>query len=230
MNIKLKIAQVSDVHLTTYRNLLEQVVFSLNQENLDLVVITGDLVDKPDENLYKLAVESINKIKHRVVVIPGDYDYSDEWVKYFGDRFKSTKVKDYCIDLMDTSYIGHKYMMGWGESLKEKDEEQYNWIMNSFKNDENYHLVFSHHPHSIVPKAAGDEFLADNLRAIYTGHTHQPNSFEFRYTAPKGDIPLGFCTTPLKFHGNACYNIILVYENDLISHMPRFVNKKTTAW
>ena len=227
---KIKIAQLSDIHLTSHKNLLETMVPRINQDALDLVVVTGDLVHDNKEESYNKAVSELNKIRHKVVVLPGDYDNGALWEKYFGTSYKSLVIKDYCLDFLDTSYLKHRFASGWGETLSDESPTQYEWLKNSLSTNTNYHIIFSHHPHSHIPKSKGDEFLTDNVRAIYSGHVHEPVRQFFKYDKPKKAFANGFMCTPLKFHGNACYLNILIRDDDELVQVPIATQLKKTAW
>lgn len=227
----LKIIQISDLHITSFRNLLTPMIDAINREQVDLVVVTGDITHRSDDRgLFKEVSDTLNKIKHRVVAIPGDYDGGELWKEYFGEgRLKSFNLNGYCLDFLDTSFMGHRYFKGWGDVLKDKDPEQYEWFKEQLKIDK-YHIVFSHHPFWASPTKEGDEYLGDNLRAIYSGHVHEPIKFYFKYDKPKSHFPQGFTCVPMKFHGSACYMVILVKDNGEIANLPRVINAKRTAW
>ena len=226
----LRIIQISDLHITKHRDLLAPMIPAINKEVVDLVVVTGDIVNEGTKELLQIAQNDLNQIRHKVVVIPGDYDKSLLWDEYFGkSRFNSINLNGYCLDFMDTSFMGHRFFDGWSDAIKTEDPEQYEWLKEQLKIDK-YHFIFSHHPFWITPRKEGDEFLSDNVRAIYSGHLHDPHKLYFKYDKPKRHFPNGFMASPMKFHGNSCYIIILVKENDEILNVPRLVSAKRTAW
>jgi len=229
--IVLKIIQISDLHITSFRNLLAPMIEDINREQVDLVVATGDITNCSDnKDLFKDTLAHMNKIRHRVVAIPGDYDGGDLWRESFGDgRLKTLNLNGYCLDFLDTSFMGHRYASGWGDVLKNEDPEQYEWLKEQLKIDK-YHLIFSHHPFWVQPTKEGDEYLGDNFRASYSGHTHEPIKFYFKYDKPKSHFSHGFTCVPMKFHGNACYMVILVKANGEVVNYPRVISVKRTAW
>ena len=230
-NVVLKIIQISDLHITSFRNLLTPMVDAINREQVDLVVVTGDTVHRSDDkDLFKEASDTLDTIKHRVVAIPGDYDGGDLWKEKFGEgRLKTLNLNGFCLDFLDTSFMKHSYASGWADVLKKEDPEQYEWFKEQLKVDK-YHIVFSHHPFWVQPTSEGDEYLRDNLRAVYSGHLHEPIKFYFKYDKPRSHFPHGFTCVPMKFHGNACYMVILVKANGEMVNFPRMVSAKRTAW
>jgi predicted MPP superfamily phosphohydrolase len=226
----LKLIQISDTHLMPHRDLLTPMVDSINKENVDLVVVTGDVVHSRDKELYKKASDALNKIKHRVVVIPGDYDSGSLWQEYFGNsRFSSINLNGFAVDLMDTSFMGHRFAVGWSDVLEKEDPEQHEWLMERL-NEDKYHIVFSHHPFWATPSKEGDKYIKDTLRAVFSGHFHDPSRFYFKYDKPRSSFPSGFVCVPMKFHGNACYMLMLVKPNGEMVNIPRVVSTKRTAW
>jgi predicted phosphodiesterase len=224
----LKLIQISDLHIVQHRNLLEPMIDQINRETVDLVIVTGDTVHNSELELFKIAVDGLNRIKHRVVVLPGDYDGGALWREHFGDRYKSVNLNGYCLEFLDTSFMRHRYSVGWGEVLKE-DPEQYEWLKKRLEIDK-YHIIFSHHPVLIRSQEESNEFLLNNVRACFSGHLRNPLKFYFKYDKPKGHFPNGFCCVPLKFHGNSCYLVVLIKDNDEIVNVPRLVHAKRTAW
>ena len=228
--IALKLIQLSDLHITPHRDLLKPMIDSINRENVDLVVVTGDTVHFEDRELYKKASEELNQIKHRVVVLLGDYDSGRLWKEYFGSsRFNSINLNGFSVDLMDTSFMRHRFAVGWVDVLEKEDPEQDAWIKEQLSVDK-YHIVFSHHPFWVSPTKAGDGYIKNTLRAVFSGHLHEPVRFYYRYDAPKSSFPSGFACVPMKFHGNSCYMLILMKANGEMINVPRVVNAKRTAW
>ena len=228
--VALKLIQISDLHITPYRNLLEPMVEFINREEADLVVVTGDTVQSRDKELYKVASDTLNKIKHRVVVIPGDYDSGDLWKEFFGDRrFSSINLNGFSIDLMDTSFMNHRFAVGWADVLEQEDPEQHKWLLEKL-NDNKYHIVFSHHPFWVNPTKTGDKYIKNTLRAVFSGHLHEPNRFYYKYDAPKSNFQSGFTCVPLKFHGNSHYLVVVVKNTGEMINIPRAIGGKKTAW
>lgn len=227
-NYKLKFIHLSDLHITKHRNLLKPMIEYINKDVVDFVVVTGDLVHEQDKESFKIAEQYLNEIVHRVLVIPGDYDGGLLWKEYFGNSYRSLKINDYCIDLLDTSFMKHRFAVGWCDVLKESPE-QYEWLVNELKN-EKYHLIFSHHPAKVLVNSnnavCNDGLLKDNVRANYCGHLRDPIRLHFKYNKPIKQFEYGFISTTMKFHGNSCYSLVLIKENDEIVNVPRIIEIK----
>lgn len=226
----LRLLQLSDLHITSYRDLLSPMIDSINREDVDLVIVTGDTVSSNDRALYQVASNKLNKIRHRVVVTTGDYDNGSLWGEYFGsNRFSSIRLNGFCIDLLDTSFMKHRFADGWADTLAKEDPEQDAWIKEQLK-DNKYHILFSHHPFWVNPTKAGDVYITNTLRAVFSGHLHAPVKFYYSYDKPLSDVKNGFACVPLNFHGNSCYMLISVKPNGEMVNTPRIVNSKITAW
>jgi len=229
MKERLRIIQISDLHITTYKNLLAPMINAINSDFANIVVITGDTVHfNDDEESFKIASNTIRKIHHKTVVIPGEYDAGELWNKYFGETFQTVFLNGYNLDFIDTSSFGHKYYYGWGDLLKNNVPDQYNWLKNQLATKKNFHIIFSHHPFWVTPRKEGEEYFTDNFRAVYSGHYRNPMVFQFKYQT-RDDIK-GMLTVPMKFHGNSCYIVLVVGDNGEIDHIPRFISLKKTAW
>lgn len=231
---KLKFVQVSDLHITNYSNLLAPMVPSINREDVDFVIVTGDLVSKPTEENYAIAVKTLNSINAKVIVLPGECDGTGLFEQHFGNRYKSTMINGYCIDTLDTSAMGESYAIGWCDWMRIEDRLQHTWYLNQLSAfPDNYHFVFSHHPtfgqlHKVENPI--NDYLQNNVRAIYSGHAHDTYTNTFNYSKPMRKFSNGFTSVPMKFHGNSVYMFVMVKETDDIVHVPRIVNTKKTAW
>lgn len=227
--VVLRIALLSDLHITSYRNLLEPMIDSINSDKFDLVVVNGDLVHERNKNLFDIATKCLNRINHRVVVVPGDYDNGELWVEAFGQPYKSINLNGYSIDFLDTSFMRHRFAVGWGDVIEDEHPEQFKWFKERLKVD-NYHLVFSHHPLCVTPSEEVSKVIGDNVRGIYSGHLRETISVTFKYEKPRMSFEEGFSVVPLKFHGNACYLAILIGEDGGVVNVPRVIRSKKTAW
>jgi hypothetical protein len=99
-----RIVQFSDVHLGSIRSsLLQEVIDSINAQQADLVVFTGDLQNKqPKEILPHQKVLSTIKSPHGVISVLGNHDYP-EYIQ------ASLDEKAFLKEML----IGNQQDMGW---------------------------------------------------------------------------------------------------------------------
>ncbi len=228
--IRLKMIQLSDLHIQEHDNRLEPMIDTINREDVELVIVTGDVVHSRDRRLYEIASDTLNKIRHRVIVLPGDYDNGDLFEEFFGNhRLKSIDVNGYYIDFLDTSFMKHRYSIGWGDAMAVEDKEQHEWLLNQINSLNGYHFIFSHHP-VWVTAPEKSVYANDNVRAIFSGHLHEPNRFYFEYKKPRSTFKNGVAAVTMKFHGSSCYMVFAINDKHELLNIPRVISGKKTAW
>lgn len=101
-----KILQISDLHVGSFVSTdpLEEAVRIINQQEADIILFTGDLVNNKSEelDLHKPALSKL-KAKHGIFSTLGNHDYGD-YVAWESDKAKS--------DNLNTLIRGHKEL-GW---------------------------------------------------------------------------------------------------------------------
>lgn len=109
--IKMKIVHISDIHYSkswmflheTFRKCIEMV----NEENPDVVVITGDITDYGLASEFQGVKEELEGISSPYIVVPGNHDSRHEGYKkfenFFGKRFISYKYGGYNFVGIDSS-------------------------------------------------------------------------------------------------------------------------------
>ncbi|MGJ4945860.1 phosphodiesterase [Bradyrhizobium sp. HKCCYLS1011] len=154
------IAQISDLHIKApgrlaYRRVdtaaaLERCIEALNhfEPTLDLVVISGDLVDTPTEQEYEHLVRLLSRLKIPFVAIPGNHDSRELMRAAFPDRSYANSagplnqrvvVEGLEIILLDSSVPGHPQ--------GELDGSTCDWLEATLSmSTERPALVFLHHP------------------------------------------------------------------------------------
>lgn len=207
----LKFAHVSDVHFsdksvdTSYKllshskELLRDVVVQINQSpNIDFVIETGDLVDKPRKDFLEIAVNEMNRLKSPWYFAFGNHDAAigtsfkkEKYFEYLKNHNKSMKnfdkfyyslvpKKGYRVIILDAS-VDYK-VTATGEITK----EQLEWLDIELKNAQEKNelpLIFLHHPlqepfpsynHRIVNTQEFKEILSHYTMpmAIFSGHYH----------------------------------------------------------
>lgn len=108
-----KIVQLSDLHIGTYGKrtvFAEKVVRRANQENPDLIVFTGDLVNlSPDETQPFEPVLSQLKAKDGVLSVLGNHDYC-----FYGKREPKANVRDDALKVAEA-----ERRIGWDVLINE---------------------------------------------------------------------------------------------------------------
>ena len=169
----LKIIQISDIHFgtTIFDKELDNLVDIVNSRNPDLVVFTGDLVDKN----YKVTskeqesiIKSLKKINANIgkYAIFGDED-SDEFSTILNQSDFSILNNDY--DLLYKDNSNPILLVGLNSSLKNKMDidNAYKYFKDETHNSEIYTISMLHEPDSV------DEILTSyNSDLFLAGHSH----------------------------------------------------------
>ncbi len=182
---RLKIIQVSDLHLNGINFFHEKIAIKINQAKPDLLVFTGDSVDKQDgvdflQSFLELLDFSIEKI-----AITGNWEY---WGKVDLAKLKQVYKASNCVLLInenvnlsirerEISVIGLDDYVGGSPDLKKA-------IAGVIP--ESTHLVLSHCPE--YRDVISSESLEFDIDLILSGHTHggQINLFGYVPFKPKG--------------------------------------------
>ena len=181
-----KIIHISDLHLGSFNNVkeLEIVVEMINEENPDLVVFTGDLVN----NYYHEAlpyVETLKKIKAKdgKYSVLGNHDYCDyvmlkrsskEWKDNFNNLLKLQKEMGFELLLNEPRIIkkgnSHFNLVGvenWGAGNFNKDGDL-DLAMNNVVDDVPT-ILLSHDPSHWTEQVLDSKYKID---LQLSGHTH----------------------------------------------------------
>lgn len=206
----LKFAQISDVHLsnknvdTSYKvlassqELFEDAIEQINEvPNIDFVIETGDLVDKPRKELVEKACKQLNKLNTPWYFAFGNHDAAigttfnkDEYFAFIKDknsnitsskRYYSFVPKNgYRVIVLDSTIDTRITANG------EIPEEQLEWLdteLSKAKLQQQIPLIFMHNPlqepfpsfHHRLLNAQELQAILDKYEmpiAIFTGHYH----------------------------------------------------------
>ena len=199
-----KIVHISDLHLGSFNDVgkFNEVVSMINDENPDLVVFTGDLVN----NFYEEAVpylECLKKIKAKdgKFSVLGNHDYGDyairnrnsqEWKNNFNNLLNLEKEVGFDLLLNDSRLISKKHakfnivgVENWGAGRFNKDGDLNN-AMNGV-DDSLPTILLSHDPSHWNEVVLKSDFMID---LQLSGHTH---GMQFGIEIP------GFKWSPVKY-------------------------------
>lgn len=170
----MKIVHVSDIHYNRAINIdkLESIVKEINLINADIVVFTGDLVDKDMvliDNDYDKLTEVFSKInvKYGKYAVLGNHDYKnmDEVIKVFTDSGFKYLENSYDIIYNENNekiFIGGIGNVSYRLDNLDKTMEYFN-----SNNDIDYKIMLVHEPD------ISDEIIDNyDVSLILAGHSH----------------------------------------------------------
>lgn len=237
LNNTMLIAQISDLHLRTDGKLLKDKVDSvaaleaaINHLNAldpqpDVVLATGDLVNKADKQDFQALRAGFDRIQAPVLVIPGNHDDRTLMRETFGDQgyFQDEKFLHYTVEDYPIRLIGLDTVKE-GSDGGELCGSRRGWIDSRLREQpECPTFIFMHHP----PFGTGIGFMdkldfygASQFAEIISrhphvvhitcGHMHRPMTVAYSGTAAsvapslvfqmaldlKPDAPSGFVLEP----------------------------------
>jgi len=174
-----KIVQFTDLHYGSTIGIEEvkNIVSTINKQNADIVVFTGDLFDNnvkvANENIDTLT-EELNKINANIKVygIPGnhDYDNKDNW-DYFIEK-TNWKILTNTYDLIYTESNEPIVFVGLDDYWEGTPDykEAYQYLNDSTKDF--YTILLLHEPDQVDHINDGNEENNFNFDLALAGHSH----------------------------------------------------------
>lgn len=169
-NGNVKIIQFSDVHLGDFFSLnqLEKVVKKINENEPDIVVFTGDLIDVASqyENINEISnVLSKIDVKLGKYAVYGNHDYGGGAVRVYENIMKESGFKvlvneNHSIKVSPNKNIN---ILGVDDVLLGKPNIE-KTVKNIRRND--YNILLSHEPDYV------DKFKDYNIDLVLSGHSH----------------------------------------------------------
>ena len=167
-----KLVQLSDIHYKTTigREELDNIVKKVNKIKPDIIVITGDLLDKNTNytdndinNIIKLLSSINSKYKY---IITGDNDLNDDF-KNIVEKI-NFKLLDNTYELIYNGGIDPILVSGLSTVSDNKNTNEKVIEIEKVINKYNvkYNILFTHEPYII------DDINYNNYQLILSGHTH----------------------------------------------------------
>ena len=170
----LKILQFTDLHYgsTVFENELDYLIESINSQNPDIVIFTGDLIEEKVE-LKNTEIENLinqlNRIEAKVglYAIKGNHDYSSD---YFDNIFEKTNFKV----LMNESALVYYNsstpirIVGIDDDLKGNPDFESAFKRENTEENAPYTILLIHEPDQI--DKIKDEYPEYNI--TFAGHSH----------------------------------------------------------
>lgn len=170
----LKVVMVSDIHLGYLidRNVLKHYVDRINEEQPDMILMVGDIIDHQLEPLktQKMEEELLRlKAPLGVYATTGNHEYREDVdanVKWLREKAKIKVLRDSSIKIADSFYLIGR------EDDKDKTRESLTKIIEDDSVDKSHPIiVMNHEPHYLSQESENDIDIA-----LY-GHTHNGQLF-----------------------------------------------------
>jgi Icc protein len=193
----IKIGQISDLHIGKDEELVQGIdvrknfiiaLEAMEKENLDLLVLSGDLSDDGNIGAYEFVSQEMSQYKKPWCFIPGNHDNVHLMNQIFniesdirnGEYYYKKEIHNKTIFFLDSS----------SNSIS---SEQLEWFKKEAKKEDKEFLLFIHHP----PCIAGHRFMDakyalqnidevqhvlnqfNQLQYIFSGHYHSILTAEF---------------------------------------------------
>ena len=166
---EIRILQFSDTHISDYFDIedLKNAVAKINEENPDIVVFTGDLIDQYDNYQYKDEIyeiwETLGSIKAPIkYAIYGNHDYGGGAEQVYKEIMKNSGF----ILLINQNSELSQYninFIGMDDSIFGTYKPD---IISGYLNKNMYNIVLSHEPD------VADRFLEYSIDLFLAGHSH----------------------------------------------------------
>lgn len=171
----LKVVHLSDIHYgkTINKNKLEKIVEKINLINSDIVIFTGDLIDKNIEitkNMINDISNTLNKInsKYGNYSIKGNHDYSSDSFLEIMEK-SNFKVLENSYDLIYNETKDYIYIGGLSSSIKTNIdyEKTLEYFSDENNNKDIFRIMLMHEPDNI------DNVLKYQfMDLVLAGHSH----------------------------------------------------------
>lgn len=167
----LKIVHISDIHYGYYYDIkkLKKLVTKINKLNPDIIVLTGDLIDKDPSNEEEKQeiIKTLNKLNSNIKMyaIKGNLDSSsfDEII----DKTKFTNLNDtYDIIYSKNDKIlisGLSANLNGSQSVQDKLDSTYKYLD---ENNINFKILLMHEPDYI------EKIKSKTFNLVLAGHSH----------------------------------------------------------
>ncbi|MGA1873015.1 MAG: metallophosphoesterase family protein [Thermoplasmatota archaeon] len=221
--LKMRIAHISDLHVSSQYYVPKwgnSMVQWINDQEIDLVIISGDLTMDGHPHEYDLAMELVGSIDPPKLVVPGNHDAKNKGYEVFEEIF-GTRKPFFHNDMVA--------ILGLDSSEPDIDEGQigrhdYRSIREKLDTDKATILVMHHH---IVPVPgtgrerniltdAGDVLkicVENGIDLVLSGHRHLPWVWRIHHThfVTAGTA----CTRRLMGRTGPSFNLIRILEDGI---------------
>ncbi|MGL5971019.1 MAG: metallophosphoesterase, partial [Cetobacterium sp.] len=174
---KLKIAFISDIHLSALTNKknIEKSLKRMSEENPDILLIGGDLIDFSSKDIKSNFQNSFREVKPKygIYAILGNHEYHGG-IKQNIEYIKSLGVNILRDDIIEVEGIN---IIGRDDSTNKK-RKKIAYLMKKINTDLPT-IVLDHNPSSIL------EAVANKIDLELSGHTHRGQFFPYNLIVKK---------------------------------------------
>lgn len=177
INSKIRIIQLTDLHNSTFGKENERLIRKVEEQNPDLICITGDLLNMEEENV-DIATNLISKLSsnYPVYVSLGNHELGYKYAETEDliDKFEDAGAYVLDFDYKDININGENIRIGglYGYDLPETNEvsrDNEAEFLSNFQNTKDYKLLLTHMPYGWYQAGSLDYWDVD---LVLTGHTH----------------------------------------------------------
>lgn len=177
INSKIRIIQLTDLHNSTFGKENERLIRKVEEQNPDLICITGDLLNMEEENV-DIATNLISKLSsnYPVYVSLGNHELGYKYAETEDliDKFEDAGACVLDFDYKDIKINGENIRIGglYGYDLPETNEvsrDNEAEFLSNFQNTKDYKLLLTHMPYGWYQAGSLDYWDID---LVLTGHTH----------------------------------------------------------
>ncbi len=223
----MKVAITADLHLKTKDdcperyNVLENIIQVLEADNIDNLLIAGDLFDKDFHNYTEFEKLCKSHPKTRFHIIPGNHDANISGKSIVADNiniYDETTIVD--IGSTNILFVPYEEQVSMGEKIAGKEEEikDKEWVLIGHGD----YYGGEKEPNPLEPGTymplSRETVLTFRPRAVFLGHIHKPVNWQNVYYAGSP------CGLDISEVGKRRF---LVYDTESRSVMPIFVTTDT---
>ena len=167
-----KIVQFTDLHYgsTIHLKELKNVVKRINDQNPDIIIFTGDLV----ENKVVLSDEEIEKMETKlkklnpsieILAVKGNHDYDHDYFDKITEKL-NWKVLNNTYEFIYKDSTTPLVFVGFDDLLRGKVDIKNGFSYKNENPDDLFTIVLTHEPDLI------DQITDDNYNVAFAGHSH----------------------------------------------------------
>ncbi|MDL4839750.1 metallophosphoesterase [Aquibacillus rhizosphaerae] len=165
-NSELTILQLTDIHNKVFGDNNEKLINTIKEVNADLIVITGDLMDRRTEDLSDVfhLVDEITKVNSNVYFVSGNHEWENLYREELFNGLQERNVK--LLDNLHMEVTADEVtvnIVGVGDYSTNHDNLE---LATTNLNKDLYTIILSHSPDMI------EEYNHTSVDLTLSGHTH----------------------------------------------------------